>query len=360
MEHFHKERMERLSAALRENDLPQMIISDPLSIWYFTGISIQPGERLYCLYVNAKKGCKLILNRLFSVPHTGIEEVWMDDTDDCIGILAQAVDSQGDMGIDKNWPARFLLALMEKNPGVHYVNASRIVDSIRALKDEDEQKKMKDVSRINDLCMEAASKFIKEGKTEKECAAYIGELYASYGCEGLSFPTIVSFGANAADPHHRPDDTVLKAGDCIVVDMGSKKDGYCSDMTRTFFCKEADPRYTAIHDLVREANEKAEAMIRPGVRFCDIDRTAREHIEAGGYGPYFTHRLGHSIGLEDHEFGDVSSVNTDPIKPGMTFSIEPGVYLPGEFGVRVEDLVLVTEDGCEILNHVDKKWRILE
>ena len=359
MKELHQQRLLRLSQALKEMGLTQMIVSDPLSIWYFTDLSVEPGERLYALYVNADGQYKLIVNRLFTIPQTGLAEVWVTDTDDCIGMLAQEVDRNADMGIDKNWPARFLLALMEKNPGVRYVNASACVDHIRAIKDEDEREKMRSVSRINDRCMEAAADFIKEGMTEKECADYIGKLYEEAGCEGLSFPTIVSFGANAADPHHRPDNTRLKAGDCIVVDMGSRKDRYCSDMTRTFFCKQADKKYTAIHDLVREANEKAEAMIRPGVRFCDIDRTAREHIENGGYGPYFTHRLGHSIGLEDHEFGDVSSSNTDIVKEGMTFSVEPGVYLPGEFGVRVEDLVLVTKDGCEILNKVDKKWRLL-
>ena len=130
-------------------------------------------------------------------------------------------------------------------------------------------------------------------------------------------------------------------------------------MTRTYFCKTADEQYAAIHDLVREANERAEAMIRPGVRFCDIDRAAREHIEAGGYGPNFTHRLGHMIGLEDHDPGDVSASNTDIVQEGMVFSIEPGVYLPGRFGVRVEDLVIVTADGCEILNHVDKRWKTI-
>lgn len=359
METLHKNRLARLAQVLEENNLTQMIISDPTSIWYFTGVSVKPGERLFALYVNTRGENKFFLNKLFAVPSTGLKEVWMSDTDDCIGILADEVDKTAPMGIDKNWPSRFLLGLMEKNPGVHYLNASPYVDSIRSLKDEDEQEKMRISSRINDRCMEKAAAFIKEGMTEKECSDYISTLYKDAGCEGLSFPTIVSFGGNAADPHHRPDNTRLKAGDCIVIDMGCRKDSYCSDMTRTYFCKEANPKHTAIHDLVREANEKAEAMIRPGVRFCDIDRTAREHIEKGGYGPYFTHRLGHSIGLEDHEYGDVSSANENTVKEGMTFSIEPGVYLPGEFGVRVEDLVLVTKNGCEVLNRLDKKWKIV-
>ena len=111
--------------------------------------------------------------------------------------------------------------------------------------------------------------------------------------------------------------------------------------------------------LVREANQKAEALIRPGVPLCEIDRAARDHIAAAGYGEYFTHRLGHFIGQRDHEQGDVSSANTALAQPGMIFSIEPGVYLPGKFGVRIEDLVLVTETGCEVLNQVDKHWKIL-
>lgn len=357
MEAIHQQRLTRLCQSLAEEGLTQMIVSDPLSIWYLTGVTVQPGERLFALYVRIDGQHKLILNHLFTVPHTGLTEVWMSDTDDVIGILAREVDSSICMGIDKNWPARFLLALMERNPGVHYVNSSFCVDRIRAIKDDDEQEKMRTVSRINDQCMEKAAAFLREGITEIECAEYISRLYKEAGADGFSFDTIVSFGAHAADPHHDPDGTKLKAGDCIVIDMGCRKDGYCSDMTRTFFCGAPDPRHAAIHDLVREANERAEAMIRPGVRFCDIDRTAREHIEHGGYGQYFTHRLGHSIGLEDHESGDVSSSNTDVVKEGMTFSVEPGVYLPGEFGVRVEDLVLVTKNGCEILNRVDKHWK---
>ena len=179
------------------------------------------------------------------------------------------------------------------------------------------------------------------------------------GAEGSSFTTIVCFGANAADPHHEPDGTVLEEGQCVLIDMGCIRERYCSDMTRTFVCGRPDAEFEKVHNLVREANERAEAFIRPGVRFCEIDAAARDYIAAAGYGEYFNHRLGHFIGQTVHEKGDVSSANTAEAKPGMIFSIEPGVYLPGRFGVRVEDLVLVTETGCERLNLEDKHWHIV-
>ena len=262
------------------------------------------------------------------------------------------------MGVDKDWPARFLLPLMAHNPSCRYVLASDCVDDARACKDAVERDLMREASRINDVVNRYTySAYMKEGMTEREVADYIVGQYAAEGCDSTSFLPIVSYGAHAADPHHEADQTRLKAGDCIVIDMGCRKNRYCSDMTRTFFCKTADPKYAAIHDIVREANEKAEALIRPGVALKDLDKAARDHIAAAGYGEFFTHRLGHFIGQTDHEKGDVSSATPLVAKPGMIFSIEPGVYLPGEFGVRVEDLVLVTEDGCEILNHVDKHWR---
>lgn len=246
---------------------------------------------------------------------------------------------------------------MAHNPSCKYVLASDCVDDARACKDAVERDLMREASRINDVVMERAAAYMKEGMTEREVADYIVAQYAAEGCDSTAFLPIVSYGAHAADPHHEADQTRLKAGDCIVIDMGCRKNRYCSDMTRTFFCRAADPKYAAIHDLVREANELAESMLRPGVPLCDLDKAARDHISAAGYGEYFTHRLGHFIGQTEHEKGDVSATNTTLAKPGMIFSIEPGVYLPGEFGVRVEDLVLVTEDGCEILNHVDKHWK---
>ena len=219
---------------------------------------------------------------------------------------------------------------------------------------------MKQASVINDKVMERVADFIKEGMTEKEVADFIDAEYLKEGASGVSFDTIVCFGPNAADQHHTPSETrTLKAGECVLIDMGCVWNGYCSDMTRTFYCKSVDDEQAAIHDLVRTAVEKAEAVIKPGVRFCDIDAQARDLIDEAGYSEYWRIRLGHFIGQEDHEYGDVSPINKNVAEPGMIFSIEPGIYLEGKYGVRVEDLVLVTEDGHELLNAVDKKYRIV-
>ena len=204
-------------------------------------------------------------------------------------------------------------------------------------------------SAANDAVMADVIKLVHEGVTEREIADQMLGLYRRHDCEGFSFPPIVSFGANAGNPHHEPDDTVLKRGDVVLFDIGGRRRNYCSDLTRTFFWGEPDEETAHIYEIVRRANEAAEALIAPGVRMCDLDRAARDVIEQAGYGQYFTHRLGHSIGLQDHEPGDVSLVNEQVVEPGMTFSIEPGIYLPGHTGVRIEDLALVTESGVEIL-----------
>ena len=354
----YRERIERVYTEMKKAEISQLLVNDHLSIYYLTGLDVMPIERFWALLINDDGSTVLFDNILFALGDTGLNTVTLTDTDDVASAVAKHI-KPGKVGVDKNMAARFLLPIMEICHDTNLVLGSDCVDNVRARKDEAEKELMCRASEINDICMEKLADYIHEGITEKECAEYLDRCYAEFGCEGLAFDTIVSFGANAADPHHSPDSTVINEGDCIVIDMGCRKDRYCSDMTRTFFWKKADPQYIAIHDLVCEANEKAEKLIRPGVRFCDIDAEARNHIAAAGYGAYFTHRLGHFIGMEDHEKGDVSPVNTNTVQPDMVFSIEPGVYLPGKFGVRVEDLVIATEDGCELLNHVNKHVKIL-
>ena len=354
--------MDRLNRVMKEMDargLEQILVSDPLSIKYLTGIMVYPGERLYALLIRKGAGPVMFANRLFTIPETDIEIVWFNDQDDQIRLIADRIDHEKVLGIDKDWPARFLVPLLECCSNLKITLSSDCIDDVRAIKDETEIARMKEASRINDEVILLARDYVREGMTEKQVARFITEKYLELGAQGNSFDPIVSFGATAADPHHGPDDTVLKEGDVILIDMGCIKDGYCSDMTRTFIYKKASDKLLFIHDLVRRANEEAEKFIKPGVRLCDIDAVARNIISDAGYGQYFTHRLGHFIGQAVHEKGDVSASYTNEVKPGMIFSIEPGVYLPGEFGVRIEDLVLVTENGCEVLNKVNKKYEII-
>lgn len=357
---MNQKRLERVLENLRAQDLGQMVITDPASIFYLTGRFIEPGERLLALILNTSGKNSILINNLFTVPEDlGVVKVRFDDTDDSVRLLASCIEAGGRLGVDKNMPARFLLPLMEMGAAAGYELSSACVDGARACKDEAERALMREASRLNDEGMAVFSQWARPGITEREMAAHIEETYCSLGADGCSFTPLVGFGANAAIGHHEPDDTPLAEGDCVLLDVGCKKDGYCADMTRTFFFRRMGEKQREVYDIVRRANAAAEAAVHPGALFSEIDRAARSVIKEAGYGEYFTHRLGHSIGIEVHEPGDVSSVHHEPVRPGMVFSIEPGIYLPGEFGVRIEDLVLVTEDGCEILNRFSKEPQIL-
>lgn len=353
-------RLERVRAEMARHGLTQLIVSDPLAIFYLTGVHINPGERMYCLLLSADGAARVFLNRLFGTPDFGLPVTGFDDVDDAPALLAPYLDKTRALGIDKDWPARFLLRLQELPVAREFRVGSICVDATRAVKDEDEQARMRQSSIVNDECMSEISTHIAAGKTENQLADELAAIYAAHGCTGMSFPPIVGFGDDAADPHHENSDRELQPGEPVLIDMGGVYRGYCSDMTRVFFTAEPTAEQRKIYELVRLANESAIALIKPGVKICELDAAARRVITDAGYGPYFNHRLGHFIGLQDHEYGDVSAANTWEAKPGMCFSIEPGIYLPGNFGVRIEDLVLVTEDGCEVLNHYPKTVQVLE
>lgn len=358
---MNKSRLSTVLANMRADGIRQMLVTDPIAIFYLTGRYIDPGERFLGIYLNCGGNHKIFINRLFAVPEElGIEKIWYSDAENSMGIVSGCTDHSSPLGVDKTLQARFLLPLMGQCAAASYVNASGYVDAARARKDEEEKARMRRASAINDRAMALLQKRIREGVSETELADELSGIYKTLGADGFSFEPIIAFGGNAAEGHHKADGTVLKEGDCVVVDIGCRKDGYCADMTRTFFYKRAEKRQREIYSTVLSANETAEALIRPGIRFCDLDGAARDVIEQAGYGNCFTHRLGHGIGLEVHEAGDVSSANTAAVQPGMTFSIEPGIYLEGEMGVRIEDLVLVNENGCEVLNRFPKQLTVLE
>ena len=353
-------RLARVRENLAKHDLDQLLVVDPLSIWWLCGYYTDPYERFLALLVPAQGTPTLFANRLFpDASASGARVVTFSDTDDPVPLVAAACDHERRLGVDKELAARWLVPLMGAGAAAGFVLASDAIDDARSIKDAREQELMRAASATNDKAMAWLADQVRVGVTERQIAdGLLGE-YRRLGAQGHSFTPIVSFGANAADPHHEPDDTVFAQGDMVLFDVGCKQDWYCSDMTRTFFTAEPTEHQRAVYETVRRANEAAEEAIRPGVTFAQIDLTARRIIEDAGWGEAFNHRLGHQIGLVDHEPGDVSFTHEEPVQPGQVFSIEPGIYLPGDIGVRIEDLVIVTEDGCEVLNSYPKSISVL-
>lgn len=370
---LQKNRLGRVQEKMWKLGFHQMLVTDPMAIYWLCGKMIVPGERFLGLLIRTQEktpGQKdvpestqndapmtapavLIVNELFRFEEElGMPKVYYSDTDDVTAVIKPLLDPSKRLGVDKTMAARFLISLMEAGAAAGYVNGSLSVDETRAVKDNAEQEKLRIASRVNDAAMEQFKGLIHAGVTELEVADQMLAIYKSLGASGHSFDPIVAFGDHAADPHHMPDHTPLQEGDTVLFDVGCIVNDYCSDMTRTFyFRKEPDEETRTIYNLVRKANESAEEMLRPGIEIASVDRCARDIITEGGYGPYFTHRLGHFIGLQDHEYGDVSLANHSLEQAGIVHSIEPGIYKPGTAGVRIEDLVLITPDGHEVLNH---------
>ena len=353
-------RTNKILEKMKQQGINQALISDPYSIFYLTEYLENPGERFFAVLLDENGDHKLFINALFPLEKDlGLEKVVYSDTDNPIELLAKIIPNDSVVGIDKVLPARFLLPLMNHLPENKFVDVSQIVDRVRMIKDEEEKELMRRASLLNDAACQRVINSISEIKSEKDVAKDLLAIHEELKVDGLSFEPIIAYGANGANPHGTVGDRYVKPGDTIIIDMGGIKDNYCSDMTRTVFWKQPSEKAREVFEIVLEAQKRGVAAVKPGVRFCDIDAACRDYITEKGYGEFFTHRTGHHIGLECHEYGDISSINETRCEPGMIFSIEPGIYLPGEFGVRIEDLVLVTEDGCEVLNKLNKELVII-
>lgn len=356
---MNQSRIDRVVANMKAEGLNQILVTAPTSVFYLTGTWIAPGERMLALLVKGDGSVVLYANRLFAL--NGVVDVPLvefDDVDDCVAILAKGLEA-GKIGIDKFWPSQFTIRLMEAREDIRPVLGSRPVDDARMMKDADEIRMMRESSHLNDKVIEGVINELREGMTELEVGQIYGRIAKELGATGVSFQQLVCFGANCAEPHHVSDHTTLKKGDSVIIDVGLVLNDYCSDMTRTVFFGEPTEEMKKVYEIVEKANAAGRAAVKPGLPMKVFDRAARQVIEDAGYGEYFIHRTGHGIGLEVHEHPDNSAVSEIIAQPGMCFSVEPGIYLPGRFGVRVEDLVAVTEDGCETLNEYTKELRII-
>lgn len=252
---------------------------------------------------------------------------------------------------------------MTKAEGISWVATSGVVEGFRQIKEDLELEKLEKAEAIGDLAFKAIIPFIeknwKNGLTENEIALEIERVMRQNGATGTSFSTIVAAGAKSSLPHAVPGDVPIKKGDFIVMDFGCVYEGYCSDMTRTVVIGEASEKHKEIYEIVREAQERALKGAKVGLKGKEVDALARDYIVSKGYGEQFGHGLGHSVGIEIHENPRFSSMEEQVIEEGMVITVEPGIYVPGFGGVRIEDMVVMTKDGIRNFTHSPKELIII-
>ena len=236
---------------------------------------------------------------------------------------------------------------------------SNFIVSLRGVKDADEIARMKAAQAITDAAFSHIITFMKPGMTEREVQIELEDFMVRHGAEGLAFPSIVACGANGASPHSVPGATKLEAGQCVVMDFGARAQGYCSDMTRTVFLGEPSERLRAGYAAIRDANEQVEAVLRPGMTGKEAHELAEHVLAEHGFADKMGHSLGHGVGIDIHEEPLLSPRNGAPLAPGNIVTVEPGVYLAGDFGMRLEDFGVITENGYEVFTQSTHEMIVL-
>lgn len=263
------------------------------------------------------------------------------------------------MGIsDYGW-AMHLLGLQDAVPGSSYRSLTQSLPMLRAVKDANELARLEAAGAAADATYEQILGVRFSGRMETDVAADLARLLREFGHEQVDF-TVVGSGPNGANPHHEAGDRVMEVGDAVVLDFGGLMHGYGSDTSRTVCIGEPSDQIREVHEIVRQAQQAGVDAVRPGVACQEIDRAARKVITEAGYGEQFIHRTGHGIGTTTHEPPYMIEGEEQPLVPGMCFSVEPGIYLAGDFGVRIEDIVTVTEDGGRRLNNTDRHLRLVQ
>lgn len=250
--------------------------------------------------------------------------------------------------------------LKERLPGLTFQPLRQELETLRAVKDGNEISNIRAAAAIASNALNAVLERIRPGMTEREFAADLDDAIRRGGAQEVSFPTIVASGENSARPHARPQGRTVRAGDLMTIDFGAVFDGYHSDETCTVMLGQADARQEQVYQVVKQAHDRAIEAIRAGVSCRMIDGAARSWIDAQGFGESFTHGTGHGVGLDVHEYPRLVAQSEAILEAGMVVTVEPGVYLPGLWGVRIEDLVVVQKDGCEVLSKIPKEFRIIE
>jgi D-alanyl-D-alanine dipeptidase len=358
-------RLQRGATQAGDAGLTGLLVTPGPDLQYFTGYSpIAITERITMLVVDGSGASRMIvpiLERPDAEAAPGAAAVslthWTDG-DDPYEATASLLEPQGRYAISDSAWAMHVLGLQTALPASSYVSMTHALPMLRAVKNEDEIERLAAAGAAADASFEDIAGVRFAGRTEREIAADLAGFLRAHGHSQVDF-TVVGSGPNGANPHHEMSDRVIQDGETVVLDFGGLKNGYGSDTTRTVHVGEPTGEEREVHEIVRRAQQAGFEAVRPGVACQDVDRAARKVISDAGYGEYFIHRVGHGIGLTTHEPPYMIEGETHPIQPGMCFSIEPGVYLPGRFGVRIEDIVVATEDGGRRLNNTPHEMRIV-
>jgi Xaa-Pro aminopeptidase len=349
-------RLARIQSLFGDNDLDALIVTHPPNIRYLTGLNASAGAA-----VVGREGCVLTVDfryataaRTIAAAAPGVEvEVSTGTLDAAIGAVLTRLAAES-IGIEaEHLPVARFNRLQASVPGT-LRPTERLVEGLRLVKDEEEIAILREAGRRISVVGRRLRELVAPGSTELEVAAAIDAAMRTAGFERSAFETIVASGPNGALPHARPTDRTLRDGEGVVLDFGGVYDGYCVDLTRTLQLGRVSSEFRRMFDAVRDAQAAAIAAVRPNVRATDIDGAARAVLEAHGLGEAFGHGTGHGLGLEVHEEPRLSKMarEGDVVRAGMVFTIEPGAYVAGVGGVRIEDDVLVVAGGCELLTDV--------
>ena len=363
-------RQSRLAQALQAANLEAMVLNAGPSLTYLTGLHFHLSERPVVGLFTPDLSPVIILpelesGKLSNLPYSVQSFAYGEDPGTWQTVFQEGIQAAqcagGQVGIEPRWMRVLEMGFLEgAGSSIKFLPGEAYMAELRMQKDEAELANMQTAVNIAQNALEAILPEIKPGMTERELAAEITVGLLREGSESqIPFAPIVASGPNSANPHAFPSDRQLEKGDLLIIDWGANIGGYFSDLTRTFAIGEPQPEIKRIAQIVLEANEAARRIAGPGIAAEDVDHAARQVIEDGGYGEFFIHRTGHGLGMEVHEEPYIRAGNAFPLTPGMTFTIEPGIYLPGRGGVRIEDDVVITEHGLRSLSDMPRELRLI-
>ena len=360
---MNRARLTKLGPLVEARGLDCLALVPGANLYYLTGLDFHLGDRPTVAFFRPDQPPALVLPALELPKVAGMETLelfpWTDEEGCDFAFRRAAIDCRlagARIGVEA-FAIRYVETSLLRTHALdcELVPADQVVGELRMRKEPEEIARMRLAAEMAQGALTAILDGLHPGMTERDIASRLKLQIMTLGADSF-FQPIVSGGPNAANPHASPGDRPLQSGDFLLFDWGAYADGYTSDITRTFPIGEMEPEMRQVYQVVRQANAAGRAAVRPGATCSEVDAAARRVIEQAGYGCFFTHRTGHGLGLEVHEPPYIVAGNKQVLEVGMTFTIEPGIYLPGRNGVRIEDDVVVTVDGCESLTTMSRDW----